>query len=152
MCCCFCLVAKLCPTLFRSPWTVAHQASLSMGFPRQDTEVGCHFLFQGIFPTQGSNHHFLGGRQILYHCTIQEAHIAQYPGYYIHGLNTEGWDFPGGTVDKNPSADAGDMGSIPGSGRSPGGGNGNPLQYLAWRVPWTEKPGGLQSKGSQRVR
>ena len=46
-----------------------------------------------------------------------------------------------------------DAGSIPRSGRSPGGGNDNPLQYfLARIIPWTEKPGGLQSKGSQRVR
>ena len=40
--------------------------------------------------------------------------------------------FPGGSVAKDPPAsagDAGDVGSIPGSGRSPGGGNGNPLQY-----------------------
>ena len=43
--------------------------------------------------------------------------------------------FPSGTVVKNPSAkagdagDSGDMGSIPGSGRSPGGGNGKPFQY-----------------------
>ena len=36
--------------------------------------------------------------------------------------------FPGGSVVKNPPANAGDMGSIPGSGRSPGEGNGNPLQ------------------------
>ena len=36
--------------------------------------------------------------------------------------------------------------------RSPGGGHGNPLSsILAWRVPWTEEPGGLQSIGSQRV-
>ena len=37
--------------------------------------------------------------------------------------------FPGGTTVKNPPANAGDMGLIPGSGRSPGGGNGTPLQY-----------------------
>ena len=37
--------------------------------------------------------------------------------------------FPGGTVIKNPPANAGDMGSIPGSGRSPGGGHDNLLQY-----------------------
>ena len=37
-----------------------------------------------------------------------------------------------------------------GQGRSPGGGNGN-LSILAWRIPWTEKHGGLQSIGSQRV-
>ena len=48
--------------------------------------------------------------------------------------------FPGGSVVKNPPAnagDAGDTGSIPGSGRSPREGNGNPLQYLAWKSPWT---------------
>ena len=56
---------------------------------------------------------------------------------------------------KNPPANAGeqrDSGSIPGSGRSPGGGHGNPLQYFCWRISWTEEPGGLQSIGSQRVR
>ena len=58
-------------------------------------------------------------------------------------------------VVKNPSANAGDIGEaglIPGSGRSPGGGHGNPLQYLAWKISWTEEPGGLQSMGLQRVR
>ena len=39
------------------------------------------------------------------------------------------WGFPGGSVVKNLLANAGDAGSIPGSGRSPGEGNGNPLQY-----------------------
>ena len=38
------------------------------------------------------------------------------------------------------------------SGRSLEGGHGNPLQYLAWRVPRTDEPGGLQSIESQRVR
>ena len=40
-------------------------------------------------------------------------------------------------------------GSIPGSGRSPGGGHGNPLQCSCLRIPWTEEPGGLQAMGSQ---
>ena len=43
-----------------------------------------------------------------------------------------GWGFPGGAVIKNPPANAGDTsheGSIPGLGRYPGGGHGNPLQY-----------------------
>ena len=43
-----------------------------------------------------------------------------------------------------------DLGSIPGLRRSPGEGNGNPLQYCPENL-WTEKPGGLQSMGSQRV-
>ena len=52
---------------------------------------------------------------------------------------------------KEYACKAGDMSSIPGLRRSPGEGNGNPLQYSSWEVPWTEKPGGLQSMGSQRV-
>ena len=42
--------------------------------------------------------------------------------------------------------------SIPGVGKSPGGGNGNTLQDSCWRIPWTEGPGGQQSTRSQRVR
>ena len=64
-------------------------------------------------------------------------------------------DFPGGSVVKNPYAntgDTGDTGSIPGSGRSPGRGNGTHSSILAWEIPWTEEPGGLQSMGLQRVR
>ena len=41
-------------------------------------------------------------------------------------------------------------GWIPRSGRSPGVGNDNHSNMLAWRIPWTEKPGGLQSMGSQK--
>ena len=46
---------------------------------------------------------------------------------------------------------AGDPGSIPGSGRSPGEGNGSHSSILGWRIPWTEEPSGRQSMGSQRV-
>ena len=58
--------------------------------------------------------------------------------------------FPGGSMVKNPPANAGDMESIPGSGRSFGGGNGNLSSILAWEIPWTEAPGGLQSMESQK--
>ena len=60
--------------------------------------------------------------------------------------------FPGGSEDKVSACNVGDPGSIPGLGRSPGKGNGNPLQYSCLENPWTEEPGGLQSTGSQRVR
>ena len=54
--------------------------------------------------------------------------------------------FPDGSMIKNPPANAGDMGSIPGSGRSPGEGNGNPLQYSCLGNPMDrEEPGRLQS-------
>ena len=41
--------------LFVTPWTVARQSALSMGFSRQEYWSGGHALFQGIFPTQGLN-------------------------------------------------------------------------------------------------
>ena len=74
--------------------------------------MDCHFLLQGIFPTQGLN---LG--------------------------------FPGGSEDKASPALQDAMGQE------------DPLEkemathssILAWRIPWTEEPGGLQSTGSQRV-
>jgi len=47
--------------------------------------------------------------------------------------------------------DVRDVSSIPGLGRSPGGGNGNHSSILAWRIPWTEEHGGLESIGLQRV-
>ena len=56
---------------------------------------------------------------------------------------------------KNPPANTGDirdMDSIPGSGRSPGGeGMATHSSIPAWRIPWTEETGGLQSIGSQRA-
>ena len=49
------------------------------------------------------------------------------------------------------AGDVRDAGSIPGLGRSPGGGNGNPPQYSWQRILWTEELGRLQSMGLQRV-
>ena len=48
-------------------------------------------------------------------------------------------------VVKNLPPNARTTGSIPGSGGSPGGGHGNPLQSYAWRISWTKEPGRLQS-------
>ena len=63
--------------------------------------------------------------------------------------------FSGGTVVKNLATSAGDsrdLDSICGLERSSGVGSGNQLQYFAWKIPWTEEPGGLQSMELQRVR
>ena len=57
-----------------------------------------------------------------------------------------------GLAGQESAYNAGDPGSIPGSGRFPGKGNGNPLQYPCLGIPWTEEPGRLQSLWSQRVR
>ena len=53
---------------------------------------------------------------------------------------------------KASAYNVGDLDLIPGSGRSSGEGNGNHSSTFAWKVPWTEDPGRLQSIGSQRVR
>ena len=63
------------------------------------------------------------------------------------------WGFPGGTVVKNLPANARDTGSIPGPGRSPGGGNGNPLQDSSLEQSHEqEEPGRLLSMVLRRVR
>ena len=58
--------------------------------------------------------------------------------------------FPGGVEGKESTCNAGDTGSVPGSGRFPGEGNGNLLQYSCLEIPWREEPGWLQSTGSQK--
>ena len=58
--------------------------------------------------------------------------------------------FPGGSVVKNLPPRAGDLGLIPGSGRSPGQGNGDPLQCSCLGNSMDREPGGLQSMGLQR--
>ena len=62
---------------------------------------------------------------------------------------TINWGFYHSSVGKESACCAGDPGSIPGSRRSPGEGNGNPQQYSCLGNPMTEEPGGLQSMGSQ---
>ena len=60
--------------------------------------------------------------------------------------------FPGGSMVKNLPANAGDVGSIPRSGRSLGGGNGNPLQYAGLENPMDREAGwAIQPMGLQRV-
>ena len=77
--------------------------------PGKNTGVGCHALFQGIFPTQESNQ-ILHCRQILYQLSYQEV-------------------FPSGSDGKESACNARDLCSIPGSGRSSGEENGKPLHY-----------------------
>ena len=60
-------------------------------------------------------------------------------------------DFPGGSMVKNPSTNAGDASSVPGSGRS-GEGNSNPFQYSCLGNPWTEELAGYGSWICKRIR
>ena len=61
------------------------------------------------------------------------------------------WGFPGGSDNKESACNGGDLRLIPGSGRCPGEGNGNPLQY-SYQENSTKEPGRLQSMRSLRVR
>ena len=90
-----------------------------LDFPGENTGVDCHFLLQAIFPTQGSNSHLL---QLLY--------------WQVDSLPRERH----GSVVKSPSASAGDMSFISGSGMSLGAGNGNPLQYPCLGNPMDRGP------------
>ena len=57
----------------------------------------------------------------------------------------------GGSDGKGSTCNAGDLGSIPGLGKSPEGGHGNPPQYSCLKNSVDKEPGGLQSTGSQRA-
>ena len=122
---------------FVTPWTVAPPRLLCpWDFPGKNTGIGCHFLLQGFFLTQGSN-------QCLHICCIEGRFFTtEPPGKLIFvflclislSMNIS----QVALVVKNPLADSGDVREvdlIPGSGRCPGGGNGNPLQYSCLENP-----------------
>ena len=108
--------------LFATPWTVAYQAPLcTWDFPGNSTGMDCHCLLQGIFPTQGSNLGLPHCRQMLYRLSHLERNIIPFiiseSVFYFY---SDGKEY---------ACKAGDLDSVPGLGRSPGEGNGNPLKY-----------------------
>ena len=60
-----------CARLFVTPWTVATRLFCPWDFPGNGTGVDCHFLLQGIFPTQGLNLGLPHRRQTLYRLSHQ---------------------------------------------------------------------------------
>ena len=93
-------------------------------FPGKNTGVGFHFLLQGIFPTQGSNPGLLHCRQILY-CLSHQG--SPYLAKLLFKSDGEIRTFSDKQMEKTHSS------------------------TLAWKIPWTEEPGRLQSMGLQRV-
>ena len=71
---------------------------------------------------------------------------------WANELNLCEWDFAHGSVVRNPPANAGDEGLILGGEDALEEDMAAHSSALAWRIPWTEEPGRLQSMGSQRVR
>ena len=87
-----CSVAQLYPTLC-SPMDCSPPGSSVHGdSPGKNTGVGFHALFQGIFPTQGSNPGLLHGRQILYHLSHQGSH-REVPSGSLRNLGDKGVGF-----------------------------------------------------------
>ena len=72
--------------------------------------------------------------------------------FIVRKLEYKWKGFFGGSDNKESACNAGDLGLIPVLGRYPGEGNATHSSILAWRIPQTEEPGGLQSIGSQRIK
>ena len=112
---------------------------------------------EGAFWGAGSEW-WLNGFTQMWLAGYLRLHVLLYISYtsiyiFICKLYLKG--FPGGSdgkkKKKKAACSAGDLGSTSGLGRSPGEENGNPLQYLAWKIPWTEKPGRLHGVAKSRT-
>ena len=99
-------------------WTEAHRLLCLWDSPGQNTGVGGHTLLQGIFPTQGSNPHLF--------------HLLHWQVLFFFFFTTSTTWIQ--MVKRLPTMWE-DLGSVPGLGRSPGEGNGNPLQYSCLENP-----------------
>ena len=117
--------------LYVTPWTVAHQASLSMGFSRQE----CWSRLP--FPPPGG---FYPGMEPA-HWQVGSLPLAPPRKTYICGSDR-----------KESACNAGDLGLIPGLGRSSGEGNGNPLQYSCLENPMDREAWKATVHGIARVR
>ena len=106
----------------------------------------------GSYGTPTKSINYLPGIQVL-------GRVLRRLKWQVHPFNHCTPSLSGGSDGKESACNAGDLGSIPGLGRSPGGGHNNPLQYSclenpmdrgAWQNPWTRT--GLQSVRLQRDR
>ena len=118
-----------------------------MDFTGKNPGIDCHFLLQGILLTQELNPllHLLhcqadSSSLYLYYCTI-----INYILYYYLGS-------PGGSNGKESACNTGDRGQSLGWEDSLEKEKAAHSSVLAWRIPWTEEPGGLQYMESQKAR
>ena len=95
-----------------------------------------YFKFSDLFKTE------------LISSTEMQNHLC-FPTLFI--ATSMPWIFPGGSEGKESACNVGDLGSTPGSGRSPGEGMATHCSILAWRIPWMEETCRLQFIGLQRV-
>ena len=109
------------------------------------TSISIHWL---LFSFLISNN-YLNNMEYIIYIYMFSLFILNYSKLFRFSFFMYEWGFPGGSVGKESACDVGDPGSISGSGRSHGEGNGNPLHILAWKIPWTEELCRLQSTGLQ---
>ena len=122
----------------------------SWDFPGKSPGVGCHFLLQGIFPTQGSNPGLLHCRQILYCLSHQrspgEMQIKTSVRCHFTSTSIVGvkWHLTEVLICICLGLSH-LLGIVAEKAMAPHS------STLAWKIPWTEEPGRLQSMGSRRV-
>ena len=116
------------------------------------SQPNCKLLFseqtRGMADVQGERSPAGLSRSRMMAQTLQVPAISSSLVFPFRGPVLARCSFPGGSVVKNLPANAGDVGSIPGSEKKMTTNS----SILAWQIPWTEEPGGLQSRASQRVR
>ena len=118
---CFCHVQ-----LFETLWTIAHQAPLFIRFSRQEYWSEFPFLPSGDLPNPGKEPESLRS-PVLEHRFFPTSATWEAPCIYK--------GFSRGSDSKESACIAGELGSIPELGRSPGGGHGNPLQCSCLENP-----------------
>ena len=163
--------------LFKTPWTVAHPAPLSTGFPRQEYWSGFPFPSSGDLPNSGIESACLWSLALASrYFTTSTISVSGQGSKILHAApaarqkEEEGrkkkekkiiWThyysakdhisslFCSSIVGKESTCNERDLGSIPGLGRSPGGGHGNPLHYSCLENPMDRGALRIQSMGSQ---
>ena len=110
------------PTRLLCPWDS----------PGKNTGMGCHFLLQCMRVKNET--------EVTQSClTLSDSVDCSPPGSSVHGIfratHSNILGLPGSSAGKESPCNAGDLGSIPGLGRSPGGGHGNSLQYSCLENP-----------------
>ena len=128
---------------FVTPWTVTFQVLCPWNSPGKNIGASCHFLLQGIFPTQGLNPCLL----CLLNWQADSLPLRHLESPEIRRMVILEEGFPGGSDGKESACNAGD----PGWKDPLEKGMATHCSILAWRIPCTEEPGGRQSMGSQRA-
>ena len=124
--------------LFATPWIVAYQAPPSMGFSRQEYWNRLPIPSPGDLPDPG-----ITPRSPALEADALTSESLGKPIYFIY--SNVYMSISGGSLVKNLPANAGDTGSISGSGRFPWRRKWQPT-LVAWEITWTEEIGGLQSQ------